>query len=151
MLTKYRNNVVPSGVNSPLGKTYSDLGNRVYEAFSTLQFREGLEAIWQLVSDLNRLIDDRKPWALAKAGSDAELDAVLYELCEGLRWIALLIEPIMPEKARSMWRQLGMADQPVGNWSSLLVWGGLAGGTVCAPAEALFPRLDLDAAQQAAG
>lgn len=144
MLTKYRDNTVPSVVESQLGETYSDLGARVYTAFSTLQFRDGLAAIWELIGDLNRLIDERKPWALAKAGNTTELDAVLYELCEGLRWIALLIEPIMPEKARAMWRQLGISGEPVGEWSTQVVWGGLATGTITDPAEPLFPRLDVE-------
>ena len=143
MVSKYRDNAVPSVVESPLGETYHDLGERVYAAFSNLQFRDGLEAIWELISDLNRLIDDRKPWALSKAELETELDAVLYELCEGLRWIALLIEPIMPEKARSMWRQLGISGEPTGDWTELLTWGGLASGTVTDPAEPLFPRLEL--------
>jgi methionyl-tRNA synthetase len=142
MLARYRENAVPSVVESPIGEAFSDLGFRVHTAFSTLQFREGLEAIWELVTALNRLVDERKPWVLAKEGSEAELDAVLYELCEGLRWIALLIEPVMPSIAREMWRQLGLADEPIGSWEDELAWGGLATGTVTDPAEPLFPRLE---------
>lgn len=142
MLARYRENAVPSVVESLIGEAFSDLGSRVHIAFSTLQFREGLEAIWELVTTLNRLIDERKPWVLAKAGDDAHLDAVLYELCEGLRWIALLIEPVMPSIAREMWRQLGLDGEPVGFWEAELTWGGLATGTVADPAEPLFPRLE---------
>jgi methionyl-tRNA synthetase len=147
MLAKYRESIVPSVVESPIGENFSELGSRVYTAYANLQFREGLEAVWELITTLNRLIDERKPWALAKEGNDAHLDIVLYELCEGLRWIALLIEPIMPEKARAMWRQLGLDGEPTGAWATELVWGGLATGTVTDPAEALFPRLEDPAAE----
>ena len=142
MLAKYRDSEVPSVVESQLGERFSDLGARVYERFSTLQFRDGLELIWEFVGVLNRLIDDRKPWELAKQGAATALDELLYELCEGLRWIALLIEPVMPGKARAMWRQLGMDGEPVGDWSLLLAWGGLPTATVTDPAEAMFPRLE---------
>ena len=37
-------------------------------------------------------------WALAKAGENAALDALLYDLCEGLRWLAILLAPFMPRK-----------------------------------------------------
>ncbi len=141
MLAKYRDSLVPAIAPSSLVLPAQHLGERVYEAFAGLQFREGLDAVWELVSGLNRLIDERKPWALAKAGEDAALDALLYEICEGLRWIALCLEPIMPEKARAMWQQLGLAGEPTGSWAELLQWGLLPPGTRTVPGAPLFPRL----------
>jgi methionyl-tRNA synthetase len=142
MLERYRNGLVPQAVESSIGERFSDLGDRVREHVEALRLREALEAIWELVTALNREIDDRKPWELHKAGRDVELDAVLYALCEGLRWLALLLHPFMPEKATEMWRQLGLAGEPAGTWADEIVWGKLAAGTQTAPAEALFPRLE---------
>ena len=74
-----------------------------------LRFREALEGVWELVTTLNRTIDERKPWTLHAAGQTGELDALLYDLCEGLRWLAILLHPFMPERMSEMWRQLGNA------------------------------------------
>jgi hypothetical protein len=47
-----------------------------------------------------------------------------------------------------MWRQLGLAGNLDRSWDEL-VWGGLEPGTVTAPADALFPRIDVPVEAQA--
>jgi methionyl-tRNA synthetase len=142
MLERYRHQLVPQPAESAFAERFAGLGDRVRSHVESLQFREALEAIWELVTALNREIDEKKPWELFKQERGAELDALLYDLCEGLRWLALLLHPFLPEKATEMWRQLGFDDTPTGRWSEELVWGGLAAGTQTRPGEALFPRLE---------
>jgi methionyl-tRNA synthetase len=59
-----------------------------------------------------------------------------------------MLAPIMPERAQEMWRQLGLAGNLDRSWDEL-VWGGLNPGTVTAPADALFPRIDVPVEAQA--
>jgi methionyl-tRNA synthetase len=95
-----------------------------------------------VVPALNRTIHEKRPWELDKRGDVPALDAVLYELCEGLRWLAHLIAPFMPATARGIWAQLGFEGEPRGAWPDELVWGRLESGSVVAPSdEPLFPRL----------
>jgi methionyl-tRNA synthetase len=143
MLARYRAGRVPASVPSELGARFADLGARAGAQLAALGFREALETIWEFVTALNRAVDEKRPWDLHKRGADAELDAALYELCEGLRWLAHLVAPFMPETARGIWTQLGFEGEPLGPWAQELVWGRLAGGTVTRPSDAaLFPRLD---------
>jgi len=148
MLEKYRNGLVPQPPydeaerNRVFGEQFADLPRRVRTLIFNLQFRDALEAIWELVSALNRAIDDRKPWTLYKEGRANELDALLYDLCEGLRWLAMLIAPFMPARARTIWHQLGLNTAIDAAWSEALVWGGIAAGTQTQPGEALFPRIE---------
>jgi methionyl-tRNA synthetase len=142
MLERYRNGLVPQPVESALGERFGELGAQVHEHVLALRFREGLDAIFELVTALNREIDDRKPWELNKAGRDVELDALLYDLCEGLRFTAILLHPFMPAKATEMWHQLGQPGTPAVNWVEALRWGSLAAGTQTAPGAPLFPRID---------
>ncbi len=148
MLARYRDGVVPqrgSGA-SELGRRFEPLPVTVRARLLDLRFREALESVWELVTALNRGIDERKPWELNKRGADEELDAVLYDLCEGLRWLATLLHPVMPERMAEMWRQLGAPGRIDEDWStSLRAWGGLAPGTETAPATPLFPKIDLAA------
>lgn len=144
MLAKYRDGVVPQGdADSPFASTFADLPARVRGLIANLQFRDALEAIWELVTGLNRAIDERKPWALHKEERTKELDALLYDLCEGLRWLAMLLHPIMPERTQELWRQLGMGTPIDADWTTELVWGRIAPGTQTSVGDALFPRIEL--------
>jgi len=144
MLQKYRDGIVPErGSDDAFGRRFAALPATVADKIFALDFRGALESIWELVGALNRAIDDRKPWVLFKEEKHAELDALLYDLCEGLRWLAILLAPVMPERAREIWRQLGAADAIDADWETTLVWGGLAAGTQTRPGEALFPRIEL--------
>lgn len=145
MLEKYRNGLVPQPGESNFGERFADLPKRIDTLVFNLQFRDALEATWELVNALNREIDEKKPWVLAKAENAVALDALLYDLCEGLRWLAILLAPFMPEKAREMWRQLGLETGIDDAWESSLVWGGLAAGTQTSVGDVLFARLELPA------
>jgi methionyl-tRNA synthetase len=143
MLQKYRGGIVPQPAPSAIAQRFTDLPMRVRDLLFALDFRGALEATWELVSSLNRAIDERKPWVLAKDQHDQELDALLYDLCEGLRWLAVLLHPVMPERSTEMWRQLGLQDAIDANWDATLRWGGLEPGTQTSPGDALFPRIEL--------
>jgi methionyl-tRNA synthetase len=96
------------------------------------------------VTALNRAIDERKPWTLAKEGREHELDALLYDVSEGLRWLAILLHPFMPERTAQMWEQLGLDPAAIAeDWTRALQWGGLPEGTQTAVGDALFPRIEL--------
>jgi methionyl-tRNA synthetase len=84
------------------------------------------------------------PWELAKDESKAgELDRVLFELADGLRVLAIVLAPYLPETAPQILTALG---QDV----SLELEGARSGQTRpaegIAPAEPLFPRVDAPAA-----
>lgn len=144
MVQKYRDGIVPHpGPPSDLAQRFTALPGLVRERILGLRFREALEAAWELVTALNRAIDDRKPWVLAKEQRDDELDALLYDLCEGLRWLAVLLHPIMPERMDEMWRRLGAGGCVDGDWPQTLhAWGGLKPGSRVSPGPALFPRIE---------
>jgi methionyl-tRNA synthetase len=120
MLGRYRNGLVPQPPEtSEIGERFSDLGDRVAAHLQELGFRERA----------------------------LELDATLYELCEGVRWLAHLLAPFMPSKAAEIWHQLGFEGSPSADWREELQWGRLAAGTQTQPADLpLFPRIEADAA-----
>ncbi|HVA34096.1 MAG TPA: methionine--tRNA ligase [Candidatus Baltobacteraceae bacterium] len=145
MVGKYRDGIVPAGraASSQTGQRFSALPATVREAILDLRFRDALEAAWGLVTALNRAVEDRKPWVLYKEGRAEELDDLLYDLCEGLRWLAALLHPFMPERMEEMWRRIGSPGQIGADWSQALhTWGGLMPGTRVVSGEALFPRIE---------
>lgn len=82
------------------------------EAMNALRFDVGLAAMWRSVQAANRYVEEKKPWTLAKAGSDAALDACLRVLLEVLRMCSVLCVPFMPVKSAEMRAQLGLDADP---------------------------------------
>jgi len=144
MLQKYRDGVVPHrSEDEAFPQRFASLPQRVADSIFALDFRGALETMWELVTALNRAIDERKPWVLAKEGRDRELDALLYDLCEGLRWLAVMLHPFMPERTLQMWSQLGLQGGLGDDWTRALRWGGIEPGTQTAVGDVLFPRIEL--------
>jgi methionyl-tRNA synthetase len=60
------------------------------------------------------------PWALAKAGKEAELDAALAGLARALYRLAVLAAPYIPGKAQLLWQSLGLpGDALLSTWVDL--------------------------------
>ena len=115
-------------------------------AFDAFEFSRGLEAIWGLVSAVNKYLVESEPWALAEEPEQrSRLATVLYTAAEALRIITVLVAPVMPVSAARIWRQLSQKRE-VGEQSLAdLKWGQLAHGEKLTKIEAVFPRLEKEA------
>jgi len=108
-----------------------------------------LERVFGYVTFWNQEIDAKKPWALAKEDSQAkELDSLLYRLVEGLRLIAILISPVLPKAAHSIFDQLNWKMEPElsGKEERFSLadaeWGKLPDGHMVGKPVPLFPRIE---------
>jgi methionyl-tRNA synthetase len=106
--------------------------------------RGALKAVWALVGAGNRLVEDARPWTLARderggdTGAGHRLDLVLWELAESLRLVAEALRPLLPTTAAAIAEQLGVG--PASAWARGIQWGGLGAGTRVGTATPLFPR-----------
>jgi len=98
-----------------------------------------------LVRLVNRYLEQREPWQLAKDPAHAPLlDTVLYTSAEALRIAAVLLSPVMPERMEAMLTQLGAPRAlPGESFEALVGWGRLRPGRTIPGGEALFPRVEL--------
>ncbi len=107
-----------------------------------LNFSVALTNIWKFVSRTNKYIDETAPWALAKdEAKKARLAEVMYNLCESIRIISVLIAPFMPETSSKIREQLGVAADF--EWSESGVFGKESTYTVV-KGDIIFPRIDLE-------
>ena len=107
-----------------------------------LNFSVALTEIWKFVSRTNKYIDETAPWLLAKEPAQApRLADVMYNLCESIRIISVLIAPFMPETAVKIRAQLGLPADAV--WAESRDFGREATYTV-QKGEIIFPRIDLE-------
>ena len=94
MLVKYREGVVPAGGPAPLDQSAREALDAYTRAMEALDLRGGIEATWSLVSAANLFVQQTAPWALAKAGKDAELDGALSALARALCRLAVDGQPV---------------------------------------------------------
>ncbi len=149
MAFKYRKGMVPppgvpGGPDQEIVTAVQDMAADYLRHFPALEFSRALAGLWEFIGLLNRYIVTSAPWELAKDPEAAgRLDTVLYHLLEGLRWIAALLQPVMPHSAIKMSEQLGLGlalwDEP---FSRTLTWGRLLPGGPLEKGPALFPRLE---------
>src|SRR5690242_6101196 len=108
--------------------------------FENLAFSRALETAWSVVSRADKMISDAKPWDLAKDKNQKQtLGAVLYRAAESLRWLSVLLYPVMPEASRAIAKQLGMDQPPDKIDPAGLKWGELREGTPIGDVQPIFP------------
>ncbi|MBU4415045.1 MAG: methionine--tRNA ligase [Proteobacteria bacterium] len=114
-------------------------------AMENFEFHKALIAIWEFISRMNKYVDTTAPWELAKKKSSIkQLEAVIYNLLEGLRVISGLIYPVMPDTSAAMQKHLGMnPNENYYNLEILKKWGTIKSGTKLPKSVTLFPRVDL--------
>ena len=108
------------------------------------KINDAIKAVWTYIRSLNKYIDVTMPWALGKDPTKKDLlNAVLYHLCEGLRFVSLLSEPVIPIAAEKIWNQLGLADFKDACYKDL-AWGGIPDGTMTHKGDQIFPRIEIE-------
>lgn len=151
MAHKYFSGVVPTvdgrveeelqlGLQAIAGKTVAEFEM----AMDEFSFSKGMVLVWDFINALNKYIDTTAPWVLAKKKTThRQLEAVIYNLLEGLRIISGLIYPVMPETAVKMQHHLGMDPTlPFYAIERLKVWRLTQAGTQLPKSIVLFPRID---------
>ena len=116
----------------------------VEKNMDTLQFSTALTELWKLVSRTNKYIDETAPWALAKEEANKpRLARVLYNLCESLRVITIMLTPFLPDTAKTI---AGVLNAPADllTWESCGTFGLLAKDSVITKCDVMFPRIDME-------
>jgi methionyl-tRNA synthetase len=112
----------------------------LYEQY---QFTRVLEEIWRLITDVDLLISEQKPWALAEdPAKRAQLETVLWIAADTLRVVAVLAHPVIPSATEKLWKTLGQGGSVGEQRIDALEFGLLRPGTKITKAENLFPRIE---------
>lgn len=148
MIEKYHGGVVTHKEGTEaVDKGFIALVNETVAGYSDamdhMELNQAIKDVWNLIGRANKYIDETAPWILAKDPAQAErLQAVMYNLAEALRIIAILIAPFVPVTAPKIYEQLGLG-KPESFFMADAVWGKLATGTKVQKGEPLFPRIEV--------
>lgn len=111
----------------------------VDSAIRQYEFKNAVDAMMGLAALGNNYIQTNAPWKLIKTDKD-EARRVIRNCLQIVKALALIIEPVMPDKAGAIWAMLGyqdtLTDHPVGE--SVL---GLTPGNL-EPPKPLFEKID---------
>ena len=107
----------------------------VWEKIEVMRVNEAIEIILQFVRSINKYIETKAPWKLAKEEPEIA-GKVLFTAAEALRVSAILLSPIMPNRTQIVLETLGATE-------SGLDWGGLTSGIEVKLHDPLFPRINI--------
>jgi len=150
MAQKYFGGVIPIEresdlIDEELIQSAAKLRDKCDNHIAGYQFSNALAEIWKLIARTNKYIDETMPWTLGKDETkQARLAAVIYNLCEILRIISILLTPFMPSTSPKIQEQIGAFGYAV-SYESADKWGILPENTTIIKGETLFPRIDVDA------
>ncbi|MGI9055526.1 MAG: methionine--tRNA ligase [Pyrinomonadaceae bacterium] len=160
MIKKYRDGKVPNGKireenyifakRAGIGGDEQELVSVLEHArdefirrFDNFEFSQALEILWTVIARIDKLITDSKPWELIKDENQTEtLNAVLYRATETLRWLCVLLYPVMPESTKKIYAQIGLGEDIAAVNPENLTYGELQAETEIGETEPVFPRID---------
>jgi len=112
MLLRYRDGAIPAvATDAALVAEFDELAGQVAGLLARFEITQALELIWQRVRRLNRYVEERAPWQLARdSGSAAALDETLASLAEGVRVVSVLLHPYMPASTARLLDAVGAPE-----------------------------------------
>lgn len=111
-----------------------DLLPTLRKQIDNFQLHRYCETVWQIISEANRYVDAQKPWSLKK-DDPARMGTVLYVLADVIRQVAILTQPILPEKSLQILEMLKVHNKDLSSLSD-----SLNPGCEIAEPQPLFPK-----------
>jgi methionyl-tRNA synthetase len=115
--------------------------------FAEQSFNKTLDALWRVIGDANRYVDEQAPWTLRKT-DPGRMANVLYNLCEVLRRLAILLQPFMPGSMEKLLDQLAV---PATARDFAALGRALQPGTTLPAPTGIFPRYVEEGAEPGKG
>ncbi len=84
------------------------------EAVASRRLRVGFDACLGLVFDVNKLIEDTKPWELHKAGKADEIANLLFLASAAIRAAFVLLRPVLVTKSEEAFAQMNFGPEITG-------------------------------------
>lgn len=117
--------------------------NEFLQQFDDFEFSRSLETVWGVIKKADTMLSASKPWDLAKDESQREtLNAVLYRSAETLRWLCVLLYPVMPQATKEIYSQIGLTEDIATVNPENLKYGELKVGTTIGEIKGVFPNIE---------
>ena len=146
MAHKFADGVVPDAPIDAEMVTAIEKSKADYAAYMEgHRLSDAAGAALDLVRALNKYVDDKAPWAMAK-NNDPALPSVIRTMLFVCRTSEGMLRPVIPAACDAVARQLNL--EPLTKWSEIGTDGSLPIGTQLNQPEPIFPRLDKTVMEQ---
>ena len=82
------------------------------ELMDKFEFSEAFNYVWKKIQDLNKRIDDEKPWSLAKNGETEKLHNCLQSIASELLNCNQLLKPFLPDATEKIAAIFASGEKP---------------------------------------
>ncbi len=146
MVQKYFGGVLPAftladtDIDTDLKQTSTESAKGFAKLMGEFKVADAIEQIMVLARRSNKYIDETTPWSLAKDESQKErLAQVMYNLVESIRFIGVMLNPILPNTSKSILEQIAT---DITSFESLSEFGKIPANSSVGTATVLFARID---------
>lgn len=145
MIIKYFNGIIlkPIEFNDIDGELKDSCTNAVKEYtkfMNEYKTSDAISCIMNLARRSNKYIDETMPWILVKDQNNKNrLQTVLYNLLESIRFIAVMLNPIMPSTSQEIFNQINCAHK---DYDSILEFGQTYYNNKVGVPSPIFSRID---------
>ena len=139
LINKFYDRKIPNGEdNSQAGKAVKKSAKEtvacVLNLIDEMKINDAINHTFKFIREVNKYLEITAPWKLLKKDIDSA-GKILYTAAESLRITALILSPIMPNRAQTIF-DIFHID------SNEIEWGGLIAGTKIEVHKPLFPRIE---------
>ena len=114
------------------------------KSLNTLALDAGISAVMDVVRLGNKYFEAAAPWTLAKTGNIERLETVVYTAAEAMRRVAVLLDPVMPNKMKELRDMLGMNPELPATLESLHDKKNILSGSTVLDRGGLFMRIQVE-------
>jgi methionyl-tRNA synthetase len=145
MVNKYFDGIIENPkVNEPMDEELISFvlnaPKKLEKYIEDININFALDSIIDIARKCNKYIDETAPWILSKSVEKEErLKTVLYNVLESIRFIAVLLQPFLPDTSKKIFDQLNTNNISL---ESLNEFNGLKNGDKVNKSEILFERID---------
>ena len=139
LINKFYDRKIPNGEdNSQAGKAVKKSAKEtvacVLNLIDEMKINDAINHTFKFIREVNKYLEITAPWKLLKKDIDSA-GKILYTAAESLRITALILSPIMPNRAQTVFDIFHIDSDEI-------EWGGLIAGTKIEVHKPLFPRIE---------
>ena len=139
LINKFYDRKIPNGEdNSQAGKAVKKSAKEtvacVLNLIDEMKINDAINHTFKFIREVNKYLEITAPWKLLKKDIDSA-GKILYTAAESLRITTLILSPIMPNRAQTVFDIFHIDSDEI-------EWGGLIAGTKIEVHKPLFPRIE---------
>ena len=129
-----------------------DTKTKFQSALDSCDFSSALQGVWNFISQINKYLVEEQPWSKTRqldlgvgqfvTVQPEHVQTVLYTATAALRFLSVLLHPVIPHACQKLWEQLGQQGTVKDQNLPSVRFEDLTPGTQVTKPEPIFPRLD---------